>query len=103
MKIVLIIFSAFILKSCSSRVTTANSETSSQIPEKFIEMTAVNHATCKFLLQDSNKNTFEVQDITAKLPQLKTGKKIWVTYQPLRRMSACGAQPIEITEIYSEK
>lgn len=71
------------------------------VPEKFTEMTAMKNEKCSFLLKDKTSTQFETENILSKLPQLKDGQKVWITYQPLRRMSSCGAQPIEILEIYT--
>ena len=87
--------------SCVTPVqNTGSDEGTGTVPEKFTEMTAIKNDKCSFLLQDKSAQKYEVQAITSKIPNLSDGKKVWITFQPLRRMSVCGAQPIEITEVY---
>lgn len=55
--------------------------------------------SCEFLLKDSKSNLYEVQEIESKIPDIKSEKKIWVKFTPLRKMSVCNAQPISIDEV----
>ncbi|WP_447951230.1 hypothetical protein [Chryseobacterium koreense] len=86
----------------SCMMTNTVTSTAESVPNPFTEMTAVKSEKCDYLLQDKSGNNYEVTSITSKIPNLSQGKKVWVTYQPLRRMSVCGAQPIEILEVYKK-
>ena len=100
MKIV-ILCSLFTVFSCTT--ISQNTVSTNPGPEKFTEMTAIKKDKCQFLLKDQSQQQYEVQNITSRIVGLKDGQKVWITYQPLRRMSQCGAQPIEITEVYQVK
>lgn len=80
---------------------TAKSDTDAA-PDRFTEMTALKSEKCDYLLQDKNGTNYEVTEIATKIPNLSQGKKVWITYHPLRRMSVCGAQPIEVKEVYKK-
>lgn len=86
----------------SNQTHSSNMESSK---DGFTEMTIVKskNTSCEFLLQDNNENLYEVENIFTKIPMLKNGNKIWIKYISLRKMSVCGAQPIQIIEVYSEK
>lgn len=73
--------------------------------DDFTEMTIVEskNTSCEFLLQDTENNFYEVQDISKKIPMIKAGKKIGIKYTSLRKMSVCDAQPIMIDKIRLEK
>lgn len=97
----------FLLISCSTQKLNENSsamDTEKLIQNGFIELTLVDtkEINCDFLLQNTEGTFFEVEDLASKIAQPKTGDKIWVKYQLLRKMSICGAQPISIEEIYSK-
>lgn len=83
----------------SCMMTNSVTSTAESAPNRFTEMTAVKSENCDYLLQDKSGNNYEVTEMTSKISNLSPGKKVWVTYQPLRRMSICGAQPIEILEV----
>ena len=76
-----------------NQVTSGSSES---VPDKYKEMTVLKHEKCESLLMDNSNQKYEVQHIKSKIPSLSSGKKIWITFQPLRRMTECGAQPIEV-------
>jgi hypothetical protein len=92
----------FTVLSCKIINQNTNPENSS-ILEKYTEMTIVENEKCQFLLQDKSQQQYEVQNIADKISGLKAGKKVWIIFQPLRRMSVCGAQPVEIIEVYHGK
>ena len=73
--------------------------------EGFTEMQIIEDrkTSCIFLLQDLNKTIYEVQNLSSKIPNLKSGNIVWVKFYSLRRMSVCNAQPISITEMFNNK
>lgn len=108
MKNHLIIFSLLMtfLSSCINNKTTQNEmqkDSTTLRNEGFTEMQIIEDrkTSCIFLLQDPNKTIYEVQDLSTKIPNIKSGNKIWAKFISLRRISVCNAQPIEITEIFN--
>lgn len=107
MKIYFIIFS-FLLLSCASKTISENQSNSIEMntqKEGFTEMTIVEskNTSCGFLLKDDKNSLYEVENITAKIPNIQTKNKIWIKFTPLRKMSVCDAQPISVDEIYVGK
>lgn len=94
------------LLSCANNKTQKNEmqkDSTTLQNEGFTEMQIIEDkkTSCIFLLQDQNKTLYEVQDISTKIPTIKSGNKVWIKFSSLRRMSFCNAQPISITEIFN--
>lgn len=69
--------------------------------EGFVEMRIIQekNSKCPFLLRSKDGNTYEVEGIETKIPNIQANTNIYVKFSPSRRTSQCNGQPITIEEI----